>query len=125
VIASPPSDAGAVNEIVAEPSPAEADNAVGAPGTAAPLCVSVKLGPPDTEITPTRCVVSVFSDTLYAIVPDVPVPVSPLSIVSHPESLVAVQPQELPFVVTEIVPLVEDAPTESLVLPNDPTHAMS
>ena len=66
-----------------------------------------------------------FSETLNAIVPDVPLPVPPLSIVSHAASLVAVQPHEEPFVVTEIVPLVDDAPTVSLDDPNDTTHAIS
>ena len=64
-----------------------------------------------------------FSETLNAIVPDVPLPVPPLSIVSQAESLVAVHPHEDPFVVTEIVPLVADAPTDSLDVPNDTTHA--
>ena len=51
--------------------------------------------------------------TLYAISPVSPVPVEPEVIVNHAALLVAVQPQELPLVVTVTAPLPPEAPNDA------------
>ena len=72
---------------------------------AAADCVTTCTCPP-AVIVAVRDEASGFDDTLYAIVPLVPVPVAPAVIASHAALDVAVQPQDAPLVVIvkELVP---------------------
>ena len=56
-------------------------------------------------IVAVRDAATVFADTVYAIVPEVPVPEAPLVMTSQEASEVALQLQVSPFVLTETLPV--------------------
>ena len=60
-------------------------------------------------IVAVRLAASLFADTEYSIVPVAPVPVAPEVITSHDALETAVQPQLVPFVVIDTLPLPPDA----------------
>jgi hypothetical protein len=70
----------------------------------APPCVTTWVWP-FAVIVPVRDAATVFADTVYAIVPEVPVPEAPLVMTSQEASDVALQLHVSPLVLTETLPV--------------------